>query len=44
VSPEFLLFVALALGLMALSLRLDDHEAERRDARRRNPRTWDDEA
>jgi hypothetical protein len=41
-SPELLLFLAFALFGAALHMRWESHEADRRDARRRNPRTWDD--
>lgn len=41
-SPEGLLLLSLAFWLVALYLHLSDGEAARRDARRRNPKTWED--
>lgn len=43
-SDVGLFLLALGFGLTAVYLKLADAEAERRDARRRNPRTWDDES
>lgn len=40
-----LFLLAVGFGLTAVYLKWTDAEAERRDARRRNPeRTWDDES
>jgi hypothetical protein len=42
ISPEFLFFLAFAIGACGIALLHED--ADRKDARRRNPeRTWDDE-
>lgn len=42
-SPEFLIFVAIALIAIALTVRMGNQDEAHRDARRRNPgRTWDD--
>lgn len=38
-----LLLLAGAFFLTAVYLKVADADSERRDARRRNPRTWDDE-
>lgn len=43
ISPEFLLFVAFAIFVCGIGLsHMEDDE--HRDARKRNPRTWDDES
>lgn len=41
-SPVGLLLLSLAFWLVALYLHLKDGDELHRDARDRNPRTWDD--
>lgn len=42
-SDVGLFLLALGFGLVCVWMKWSDAEAERRDSRRRNPRTWDDE-
>lgn len=41
-SPVGLLLLSIAFWLVALYLALSDGDEQHRDARDRNPRTWDD--